>query len=227
MEEDDKGCPMIRLGVSGWVFLLVPAYPGCPGQTAVKWLLFVATVGCGSVVKVVVCSLRCSQVQQWGGQCGMGYGEGFPEKNEDFLLKCCFFHTFWVSITANQQTTTLEWIDSLSSKLHALPIIYLPPHNYHLNSADLHQSQEHPLAKVWWTCLPQSTPRWCAWCQGLIRAELWRSICPASNLTCRQAKLSNGGTESTFLFVYLLFVFIFIRVTYELAVCSLYERCTV
>jgi len=32
MEKDDKGCPMIRLGVSGSVFLLVPAYPGCPGQ---------------------------------------------------------------------------------------------------------------------------------------------------------------------------------------------------
>jgi len=27
------------MGVSGWMFLLVPAYPGCPGQTAVKWLL--------------------------------------------------------------------------------------------------------------------------------------------------------------------------------------------
>ena len=24
------------------MFLLVPAYPGCPGQTAVKWLLFLA-----------------------------------------------------------------------------------------------------------------------------------------------------------------------------------------
>jgi len=29
----------IRMGVSGWMFLLVPAYPGCPGQTAIKWLL--------------------------------------------------------------------------------------------------------------------------------------------------------------------------------------------
>ena len=29
----------IRMGVSGWMFLLVPAYRGCPGQTAVKWLL--------------------------------------------------------------------------------------------------------------------------------------------------------------------------------------------
>ena len=38
MEEDDKGCPMIRMGVSGWMFLLVPAYPGSPRQKAVKRL---------------------------------------------------------------------------------------------------------------------------------------------------------------------------------------------
>jgi len=38
MEEDDKGSPMIRMGVSGWMFLLVPAYPGSPGQKAVKRL---------------------------------------------------------------------------------------------------------------------------------------------------------------------------------------------
>ena len=38
MEEDDKGCPMIRMGVSGWMFLLVSAYPGSPGQKAVKRL---------------------------------------------------------------------------------------------------------------------------------------------------------------------------------------------
>ena len=38
MEEDDKGCPMIRLGVSGWVFFLVPAYPGCPGQKSLNGL---------------------------------------------------------------------------------------------------------------------------------------------------------------------------------------------
>ena len=28
MEKDDKGSTMIRMGVSGWMFLLVPAYPG-------------------------------------------------------------------------------------------------------------------------------------------------------------------------------------------------------
>ena len=38
MEEDDKGCPMIRMGVSGWMFLLVRAYPVSPGQKAVKRL---------------------------------------------------------------------------------------------------------------------------------------------------------------------------------------------
>ena len=36
MEKDDKGSTMIRMGVSGWMFLLVQAYPGCPGSKAVK-----------------------------------------------------------------------------------------------------------------------------------------------------------------------------------------------
>jgi len=38
MEEGDKGCPMVRMGVSGWMFLLVPTYPGSPRQKAVKLL---------------------------------------------------------------------------------------------------------------------------------------------------------------------------------------------
>ena len=32
MEKGDKGSTMIRMGVSGWMFLLVPAYLGCPGS---------------------------------------------------------------------------------------------------------------------------------------------------------------------------------------------------
>ena len=39
MEKDDKGSMMIRMGVSGWMFLLVPAYPGCPRSKDVKWSL--------------------------------------------------------------------------------------------------------------------------------------------------------------------------------------------
>ena len=38
MEEGDEWCPMNRMGVSGWVFLLVPSYPGCPGPKGVKQL---------------------------------------------------------------------------------------------------------------------------------------------------------------------------------------------
>jgi len=38
MEEVQKGCLMIRMGVSGWMFLLVPAHLGSPGQRAVKQL---------------------------------------------------------------------------------------------------------------------------------------------------------------------------------------------
>ena len=36
MEKGDNGSTLTRMGVSGCMFLLVP---GCPGQTAVKWLL--------------------------------------------------------------------------------------------------------------------------------------------------------------------------------------------
>ena len=36
MEKGDKRSTMMRMGVSGWMFLLVPAYPGCPGSKAVK-----------------------------------------------------------------------------------------------------------------------------------------------------------------------------------------------
>jgi len=32
MDETDKGLLMTMIGVSGLMFLLVPAHPGCPGQ---------------------------------------------------------------------------------------------------------------------------------------------------------------------------------------------------
>ena len=38
MEEVDTGCLKITMGVSGWIFLLVPAHLGSPGQRAIKWL---------------------------------------------------------------------------------------------------------------------------------------------------------------------------------------------
>jgi len=41
MEVADKDWMMIRM-VGGWVFLLVPAHPGSPGQRAVKRLLLLS-----------------------------------------------------------------------------------------------------------------------------------------------------------------------------------------
>ena len=35
------------------MFLLVPAYPGCPGQTAVKWLLLLLLRTCCRLVDVM------------------------------------------------------------------------------------------------------------------------------------------------------------------------------
>ena len=50
---------MIRMGVSGCVFLLVPAYPGCPGPKAVKRLCVCMCVCvCGVCVVCVLSSFR-------------------------------------------------------------------------------------------------------------------------------------------------------------------------
>ena len=54
MEEVDKGCPMTRMGVSGWMFLLVPTYPVSPGQKATKRLCVCVCVFC-STIKVCLC----------------------------------------------------------------------------------------------------------------------------------------------------------------------------
>ena len=57
MEKDDKGSTLIRMGVSGGKFLLVPAYPGCPGSKAVKrsLLLFVSSMPAGFHHHLIVC----------------------------------------------------------------------------------------------------------------------------------------------------------------------------
>jgi len=49
MEEVDKGCLMTRMGVSGRVFLLVPAYPGSAGPTCLRACARVYVCVCVSV----------------------------------------------------------------------------------------------------------------------------------------------------------------------------------
>ena len=43
MEEVDKGCLMTRMGVSGWMFLLVPAYPVVPDIGTLNGCVYVCT----------------------------------------------------------------------------------------------------------------------------------------------------------------------------------------
>ena len=63
MEKDDKGSTMIRMGVSGWMFLLVPAYPGCPGSKAVKRsLLLLLLYGVVSSVLNMMNSVNCREL---------------------------------------------------------------------------------------------------------------------------------------------------------------------
>ena len=65
MEKDDKGSTMIRMGVSGWKFLLVPAYPGCPGSKAVKRSLLLLL----SVLPIICIALVLCMGHATGGAC--------------------------------------------------------------------------------------------------------------------------------------------------------------
>jgi len=60
MEKGDKGSTMIRMGVSGWMFLLVPAYPGCPGSKAVKRSSLLLLYWCHVLEQMLFCSYFCS-----------------------------------------------------------------------------------------------------------------------------------------------------------------------
>ena len=66
MEKGDKGSTLTRMGVSGWMFLLVPAYPGCPGQTAVKWLLCCC---CCQFFNRIIVFLKCLWISQLHKMC--------------------------------------------------------------------------------------------------------------------------------------------------------------
>jgi len=51
MEEADKDWMMIRM-VGEWVFLLVPAHPGTPGQRAMKQLLLFYVMNSGELLSL-------------------------------------------------------------------------------------------------------------------------------------------------------------------------------
>jgi len=55
MEEVDKRCLMIRMGVSRWMFLLVPAHPGISGQRAIKRLCVCLCVRACACARACIC----------------------------------------------------------------------------------------------------------------------------------------------------------------------------
>ena len=96
MEEDDKGCPMIRMVVSGWVFLLVPAYPGCPGTKAVKRLCVCVCV------RACVCVRTCVRVWLWwwwwAFQCCFGWRVGKDALSYFLTLQSDSHREAWSSL---------------------------------------------------------------------------------------------------------------------------------
>ena len=93
MEEVDKGW-RIRMGVSWRMFLLVPAYPGSPGQK--QWLRQNLQVGDGGKLSLQ----RCEDQGAEGMGCG-GVGSGAQPPLQKFLFSSpingaiwCTFSTF-------------------------------------------------------------------------------------------------------------------------------------
>ena len=82
MEKGDKGSTLTRMGVSGWMFLLVPAYPGCLGQTAVKWL-----------VVVVLLMVTCSQKSPVFSKRNL-----VISSNPNMCICVIHHHTYWILI---------------------------------------------------------------------------------------------------------------------------------
>ena len=72
------------------MFLLVPAYPGCPGQTAVKWLLVDC---CQGKLEAEMHLLTIDEAEKHPA--GLGRNEPEPldkPVSVDHLLTHCSFH---------------------------------------------------------------------------------------------------------------------------------------
>ena len=112
MEKDDKGSMLIRIGVSGWKFLLVPAYPGCPGSKAVKRSLLL-------LLLYQILSKSVKRLQRYGDLTGffskwrpstildlMGADWDNPRRPLDGLYRCAKFGWNWCSSFDNMKLST-------------------------------------------------------------------------------------------------------------------------
>ena len=98
-----RWCAMIRMGVTGWMFLLVPAYPGSPGQKAVK--------------RMCVCVVQTHTVPSVLWRCWLGGRKGTrPVKKLSggvlawlFVwseVQTCIWPSWCMSAPLSRQTTT-------------------------------------------------------------------------------------------------------------------------
>jgi len=136
MEEDDKGCPIIRMGVSGWAFLLVPAYPGCPGPKAVKRLCVRACVRACVHTMAVCLSVCLSQANIiWKGWTDLAHfsteatfalsytvlegNSGIPRKNGTSLWHCSQNSLkFCYATSTTASVVSLVWPAIINSLSH-------------------------------------------------------------------------------------------------------------
>ena len=126
MEKGDKGSTLTRMGVSGWMFLMVPTCPCCPGQMAVKWslLLLLSTnffqfSGTYLEVGFVLCSFHFFyQV--------MSFYNIWPVQKtvKPLVVSCCHFagamSMCYLKIDRNMFETTLNKLNEFYADAEAL-----------------------------------------------------------------------------------------------------------
>jgi len=99
MEEVDKGCPMIRMGVSGWVFLLVPLN------------------GCVCVCVFVTWQKirrKSRRVINWSAVHWMLYYLGEPSWHQSNVLVKCHFVAWYCCISSLHKI----WMSTLSCEIN-------------------------------------------------------------------------------------------------------------
>jgi len=73
------------------MFLLVPAYPGCPGQTAVKWLLLLLVTVVASCISISSSSNKRQALGQYSNWCRTISAAVHMWGTRDFKIRLIYF----------------------------------------------------------------------------------------------------------------------------------------
>jgi len=111
------------MGVSGWMFLLVPAYPGCPGSKAVKRSLLSLSLASVKSRLVLPFWHRLTRV--------------VPDKGPLDGCMCVCLHAAKVMLT---HTGMWEALSGYLIRLHIIGLQLFPQTNHYLASPGIHQT---------------------------------------------------------------------------------------